>query len=112
MALPVPYLSSPRTPASAPGKVQLETCMQAVARGRAHLVLVEESAPAEGSRPNVPDPAGSSDVVLLDAYSHAVVSAAEAVSPAVVKIDVHRKVRTPQGEREGNGSGSGFIFTP
>jgi S1-C subfamily serine protease len=57
------------------------------------------------------------DDELLDAYSRAVVSAAEKVSPSVVKIDVQRQppshpgpeMRRPQ---EMQGSGSGFIFTP
>ena len=51
------------------------------------------------------------DGPLLDAYSDAVVSAAEAVSPAVVKIDVRKSGARP-GSREGSGSGSGFIITP
>ncbi len=87
--------------------------MQAAARRRAHLVLVEEPAPTTASsRSTSPEATAAGDGALLDAYSHAVVSAAESVSPAVVKIDVHRKMRTPQGTREEAGSGSGFIFTP
>ena len=54
-----------------------------------------------------------SDPGLLDAYSHAVVSAAEKISPSVVKIDVTQAGRSRSGEpRERQGGGSGFFFTP
>ncbi len=53
---------------------------------------------------------------LLDAYSRAVTSAADKVSPAVAKVDVQqrRDDRGPHGRtpREVQGSGSGFLFTP
>jgi S1-C subfamily serine protease len=63
-----------------------------------------------------PDPrrsAAPSDGELLDAYSRAVVDAAERVGPAVVRVDVKHKARG-RGRRRGpvGGHGSGFVFTP
>ncbi len=52
---------------------------------------------------------------LLDAYSAAVIRAAETISPSVVNIEIRRKpqdaasLRIPNPSR---GSGSGFVFTP
>ncbi|HXX56706.1 MAG TPA: trypsin-like peptidase domain-containing protein [Thermodesulfovibrionales bacterium] len=54
------------------------------------------------------------DGELLDAYSLAVVSASEKVSPSVVNIDVRQTVRTGGAGQENqlHANGSGFIFTP
>lgn len=67
-------------------------------------------------QPNL-TPTAPGDDELLDAYSKAVVEAAEAISPAVTFIEVFKTLppgRTaPQrGYHGGHGSGSGFIFTP
>jgi S1-C subfamily serine protease len=70
---------------------------------------------ATDERPS-PERSSDSDDSLLDAYSRAVVTAAETVSPSVVNIEVHhgpreRQVMDPRRPREARGSGSGFIFT-
>jgi len=59
----------------------------------------------------------TTDDELLDAYSRAVITAAERVSPSVVYIEVHqpssgRRANNPRQQGEARGSGSGFIFTP
>jgi S1-C subfamily serine protease len=55
------------------------------------------------------------DLELLDAYSQAVIGAAEKVNPSVVNIDILQASRSSRGESpygQQTGSGSGFIFTP
>jgi S1-C subfamily serine protease len=64
-----------------------------------------------------PEADHTSDDELLDAYSRAVISAAEKVNPSVVNIDVRQRPRgqplgDPRRPPEPHGSGSGFIFTP
>ena len=78
--------------------------------------MIPDSLPLSDASDAVVQPAraGHSDAALLDAYSQAVVGAAEKVSPSVVKIDVIQTAgRSRSGEpRERQGGGSGFIFTP
>jgi S1-C subfamily serine protease len=69
--------------------------------------LVPEGTPAAG--PN----AEADESELHDAYSRAVMTAVERVSPAVAFIEVEQ-TPPPGGRRRGtqHGSGSGFVFTP
>src|SRR5579872_3891967 len=64
-----------------------------------------------------PTPASAADLTpdakVLDAYSQAVVTTAEKISPSVVKIDVSQSGRNRSGQpQERQGGGSGFVFTP
>jgi S1-C subfamily serine protease len=57
------------------------------------------------------------DAELLDAYSAAVIQAAEAIGPSVVNIEIQHKLpgrgaASLSGSSVRRGSGSGFIFTP
>ncbi len=63
------------------------------------------------------EPLAQTDDDAMDAYSRAVITAAEKVSPSVVYIEVEQAVRNrrpniPRMPQERRGSGSGFIFTP
>ena len=105
-------------PISSPARtLVLETRMTARALRRPRLALVEDHSPPRDGGSRRSEDVGS-DEGLLDAYSNAVVSAADKVGPAVVKIDVKRRAASPQGLQQGGsqreiaGSGSGFIFTP
>jgi S1-C subfamily serine protease len=49
---------------------------------------------------------------LLDDYSRTVISVAERVSPAVVKIEVEGEAEANRGPEPAGGSGSGFVVTP
>ena len=71
-------------------------------------------ADAHRESPTSPDGLAPSqgDGPLLDAYSQAVVRAAEEVSPSVVNIEVRKTRSNKDNNREASGSGSGFIISP
>jgi len=77
-----------------------------------HLVSNENSNPnGSTNHPRMDDTA------LLDAYSEAVIEAAEKISPSVVNIEIQHKAadaarNRSRGPTPLTGSGSGFIFTP
>src|SRR2546428_11983041 len=71
----------------------------------------------EDPRTGSPATSPRTDEQLLDAYSQAVVSAAEQVSPAVVNIEVQSKRSStpssdPRHAPEVRGNGSGIILKP
>ena len=75
----------------------------------AEIAFAHDNAQVEGQSSSEPP----RDDALLDAYSRAVIEAAEKVSPSVVYIQVTTKRNSRrQPEREATGSGSGFVVTP
>ncbi|HEX2229475.1 MAG TPA: trypsin-like peptidase domain-containing protein [Candidatus Binatia bacterium] len=74
-----------------------------------HLISNDTLNPASAANGS-----GPYDSELLDAYSMAVIAAAEKISPSVVNIEVQQKPTegATRGGRPRQGSGSGFIFTP
>ena len=84
-------------------------------RSEIELLMDEASDPKTGSADHLAHSEPDDDII--DAYSRAVISAAEKVSPSVVYIEVQQPVRSRRGNaprmpQEARGSGSGFIFTP
>lgn len=84
---------------------------------RAFKLLSNNNFEANETLASTSKPFHPSDDYLLDAYSRAVISAAEKVSPSVVNIDVRHRLKGQQANdprlpQEVPGSGSGFIFTP
>ena len=84
-------------------------------RSEIELLVDEVSHPEPGSADRLAPAEPDDDA--LDAYSRAVITAAEKISPSVVYIEVQQPVRTRRGNapripQETRGSGSGFIFTP
>jgi S1-C subfamily serine protease len=77
------------------------------------LLMKEASEPQRAAA----EPLAQTDDDAMDAYSRAVITAAEKVSPSVVYTEVEQPIRSrrpnvPRTPQERRGSGSGFIFTP
>lgn len=77
-------------------------------------VISRDGLQADEERP--PESVPAADDALLDAYSRAVIAAAEKVSPSVVNLEVQRlrdrRATDPRFPQEARSSGSGFLFTP
>jgi S1-C subfamily serine protease len=70
---------------------------------------LSETTGTTAQAPSVPEAIEHDDLALLDAYSRAVVGAAERVGPSVVHIEA--SYTQARRGRQAKGSGSGFVFT-
>jgi S1-C subfamily serine protease len=77
--------------------------------GSIPLFVLDGSDPSDPNSQAAPPP-GAGDDGLLDAYSRAVVTAAERVGPSVAHLEV--ELAAAGRRRARPGSGSGFAFTP
>ncbi len=81
-----------------------------------NTLKLDQDNPDEQLEKAKPEFDGPDDKEAMDAYSKAIINAAEKIGPAVVYIDVKQLVNPRQGENhppvERPGAGSGFIFTP
>src|SRR5256714_6448821 len=83
---------------------------------KTEIELIMQNGAAE-ERAGAANLAPQTDDDVMDAYSRAVLAAADKVSPSVVYIEVEQPIRSrrpnaPRTPQERRGSGSGFIFTP
>ena len=81
---------------------------------KAKLRLVAAAGGSNGSPATVPP---TDEAEILDAYSHAVMHAADVISPSVVRIEVSHpsstgKATTQPAHNRPLGTGSGFVLTP
>jgi S1-C subfamily serine protease len=75
------------------------------------FVSSDEALPSPAAQMQ-PEHAAEMDAALLDAYSQAVVNAAERVSPSVLQIIAHRRVNSKSGAAfKPAGTGSGFLIS-
>jgi S1-C subfamily serine protease len=72
----------------------------------AELIFIDGASDARGNGRGHPEP--PSEAEALDAYSHAVISVAERLTPSVANLRVSRRVR---GGRRATGGGSAVVIT-
>ena len=75
------------------------------------MPTILENAEREMRDYSLPPRRENEDDFLLDAYSSAIVGAAERIAPSVVHIEATTGERDRRGQERG-GTGSGFLFTP
>ena len=97
--------------------IELEKCIKGDAKMARKVLRLLSNDGGKGGAERRLDAIHPSDDDLLDAYSRAVIKAAEKVSPSVVNIDVRKSPRGRQtthlrAPEELRGNGSGFVFTP